>query len=355
MRKICIKIGTNIILNENLEINEKQVFNVAKQIAELSKRDYFFYIISSGAGGFGKKAFKENYQNYNSSLLTAIGQIELMGFYKKIFEKFNLKVAQILLTKDFFEERKSYEDLKNLLDEFYEKNIIPIINENDPLSFRERSFGDNDVLAAAIAILTNSSKLILLFTLDGILKSENSEKIIEVIANIDKEIEKRTCFKKTSDFGRGGMLSKLRAAKLASSAGIETFIINGLKENSIKDILLGGETGTRILPSKRELTEKQKWMLIKGFSGGKLFIDEGAEQAVLQRKSLLAVGIKKVSGKFREKDYVNVCDLLGDLVGIGRVNYPFEKLEILNKIKDRTEIKKKFPKEIIHSNNLLLL
>lgn len=355
MKKITLKIGTGVIFNKRLKINKNQIVNIAKQIVELSKKDYFFYIISSGAGGFGKEVFKEDYCNYNSTLLTSIGQVELMSFYKRIFKKFNLRIAQLLLTKDLFEERKNYDNLKNLLAEFYEKDIIPIINENDPLSFGERSFGDNDLLAVIIAVITSSSKLILLSTVDGIYKSEESSEVIKMIENVNKEIEKRICFKKTSEFGRGGMLSKLKAAKLARAAGIETFILNGLKENSIKDTLLGGEIGTRIIPLKRELSERQKWMLIRSFSGGKLFIDEGAKQALLQRKSLLVVGIRKVSGRFDEKDYVNVCDLSGDLVGIGRVNYPFKDLEILNRIKDRGRIKKIFQREIIHSNNLILL
>ena len=355
MRKISLKIGTAVILNEGLKINKSQVFNIVKQIAEISKSGYFFYLISSGAGGFGKRAFKENYRHYNSALLTSLGQIELMSFYKRIFAQFNLRIAQLLLTKDLFENRNSYENLKNLLDEFYEKNVIPIINENDPLSFGEKSFGDNDSLAAAIAVLTNSRKLILLSRVDGVYESADSKAVIKVIKNLDKEIEKRFCFKETSEFGRGGMLSKLRAAKLAGAAGIETFIINGLKENSLKDIFLGVESGTKIIPLKKELSEKQKWMLILGFSGGKLFVDEGAKQALYQRKSLLAVGVRKVSGKFQEKDYVNVCDLSGDLIGIGMVNYPFQKLEILNRIKDKNRIKKLFQKEVIHSNNLTLL
>ncbi len=352
MEKITLKIGTNVILNDNLEINEKQVFNIVEQIAELSKKGYFFYIVSSGAVGFGKKIFKKN---HDSALLATVGQIELISRYKEIFAQFNLKIAQILLTRDMFADRKKYDNLKGFLTELCEKDVIPVINEYDPLIFGEQSFSDNDSLAAVVSVITDSSKLILLSTVHGTYKSENSNEVIGVIENVNKEIEKRFCFQKTSNLGRGGMLSKLRAAKLTSSAGIETFIINGLKENSIKDILLGGGTGTRILPLKRELTEKQKWTLVKGFSGGKLFIDEGAKQALLQRKSLLAVGIKKVSGKFNEKDYVDICDFSGDLLGIGRVNYSFEKLEILNKIKDKTEIKKLFQKEIIHSNNLILL
>lgn len=253
MEKICIKIGTNVILNEKLRVNKKQIFNIGKQIADFSKKGYFFYIISSGAIGFGKKTLK---QNYDPALLATVGQAELISRYKEIFAQFNLKIAQLLLARDMFADRKKYENLKVFLQELCEKNIIPVINEYDPLIFGEQSFSDNDSLAAAVAVLTNSSKLILLSTVNGIYKSEDSNEVIKVIENANKEIEKRFCFQKTSKFGRGGMLSKLRAAKLASSAGIETFIINGLKENSIKDILLEGETGTRIIPLKRELSEK---------------------------------------------------------------------------------------------------
>lgn len=352
MKKICIKIGTNVILNEKLEINEKQIFNIAEQIADFSKAGYFFYIVSSGAVGFGKKTFK---QNHNSALLATLGQIELISYYKEIFAQFGLKIAQLLFTRDMFVDKKKYDSLKIFLEELCEKNIIPVINEYDPLIFGEQSFGDNDSLAAAVAVITDSSKLILLSTVDGIYRAESSNEVIRSIENVNREIEKRFCFKSVSLLGRGGMISKLRAAKLAISAGIETFVINGLKENSIRDILLGREIGTRIIPLKRELTEKQKWMFIRGFSGGKLFIDEGAKQAVLQRKSLLAVGVRKVSGKFQERDYVDVCDLSGDLVGIGMTNYSFENLEILNKMKDKNRIKKVFQKEVIHSNNLILV
>lgn len=354
MEKISLKIGTNVILDEKLKINKKQVFDIVKQIAELYKKNYFFYIISSGAGGFGKKEFKENYRNHSLSLLTSNGQIELMTFYKRMFDKFKIKIAQLLLTRDLFTNRNDYENLKILLKEFYEKNVIPIINENDPISSGEKSFGDNDSLAAAIAVITNSSKLILLSTVDGVYESEGSKKVIRVIENVNKEIEKRLCFKEISNLGRGGIVSKLRAAKLASVAGIETFIINGLKESSIKNLLSAKEIGTRIASLKRDLSEKQKWMLIGSLSVGKLFVDRGAKQALFQRKSLLAVGIRKVSGKFKEKDFVNICDLSGDLFAIGVVNYPFQKLEILNRVKDRNRIKKLFQKEVIHSNYLTL-
>lgn len=381
MEKNTVKIGTNVILNERLGVNKKQIFNIAKQIAELSKKGYFFYIISSGAIGFGKKTLKQKQGSallatdvevrpLHNGILATVGQVELISCYKEIFAQFNLKMAQLLLARDMFADRKKCENLKVFLKELCEKNIIPIINEYDPLIFGEQSFGDNDSLAAAVAVLTDSSKLILLSTVDGIYRAEDSNEVIKVIENANKEIEKRFCFQKTSKFGRGGMLSKLRAAKLASSAGIETFVINGLKENSIKDLLSGKKIGTKIISLKNNLSEKQKWMLIRGFSGSKLVIDEGAKQAILQRKSLLAVGIRKVSGKFDEKDYVDICDLSGDLIGIGMVNYPFEKLEILNKsphlwvgylkrcgdkIKDRNCIKKVFQKEVIHSNNLILV
>jgi glutamate 5-kinase len=354
MEKISLKIGTSVILNERLRVNKEQIFNIAEQIAGFRKKGYFFYIISSGARGFGKAIFKGSSQNL--SLLTSVGQIELMKFYKKIFDRFNLKIAQLLLTKDLFTDKGDYENLKNLLKEFSEKDVVPIINENDPLSFGEKSFFENDLLSAIIAIVTNSSKLILLSTVEGVYKLNGSKEVIREIKNIDKEIEKRFCFKTFSQLGRGGMISKLRAARLASLAGIETFIINGLKENSFRKVLLGTKIGTKIIPSKKGLSERGKWMLISSSSGGgKLFVDNGAKEALLKRKSLLAIGIKKVTGQFREEDIVNIYDISGNLFAIGKVNYPFQKLEILNRIREMGEVKKIFQKEVVHSNNLILV
>ncbi len=351
--KITVKIGTNVILDKGLKINKKQALNIARQVSEFRKKGYFFYIISSGAGGFGKKIFRGSSQNL--SLLTSVGQIELMSFYKKIFAQFNLKIAQLLLTRDLFTNREDYENLRTLLREFSEKDVIPIINENDPLSFGEKSLFDNDLLSAIIAVATNSSKLILLSTVEGVYKSNGSKEVIRKLKNVNKEIEERFCFRTLSQLGRGGMISKLRAARLATLAGVETFIINGLKENSLRRVLLGKKIGTKIIPSKKGLPEREKWMLVGSLSVGKLFVDNGAKEALLKRKSLLAIGIRKVIGEFQEKDLVNIYDLSGDLFAIGKVNYPYQKLEILNRIKDKKQVKKIFQKEVIHSNNLILV
>jgi len=355
MKIATLKIGTRVILNEKLKVNKKVIFHLGEQISFLLKKGYFFYIVSSGARGFGKKIVKEKNQNYDYRVASAMGQVDLISLYKDIFSSFNLKVAQLLLQKDMFVSYEKCESLKNLLRKFLQqKNILPIINENDPLVFDEKSFGENDSLGTAVALITNSSKLVFLSNVDGIYQSFDSSKIIREIKNVNKEIERQFCFQRFSPISRGGMVSKLRSAKLATLGGIEVFIINGKKKNSLRDLFLGKEIGTKILPSKKSLSERQKRMLVASLSQGKIFVDEGAKQALFSRKSLLAVGIKKVVGFFRKKDFINICDIWGEIFAIGKVNYSSKELCVLNSFLNKEKIKEYFPKEVVHADNLVL-
>jgi len=246
-KKLLIKIGSSLILKKE-SINLEHLSNVVKQIAGLKKKGYQIILVSSGAIVLGKqkmgpkKSWSENLPFKQAS--AAVGQPELMNIYKNFFGKQNLSVAQILLTQEDISSQKKYLNVKNTLSTLIENEIIPIINENDTTATEEIKFGDNDILAALTAVRIEADLLIILSDVDGLYQSK--KKIIKEVEKITPKIESLAKPQK-SKLTRGGMKSKIEAAKIVSSAGIPCIIANGKKKNILLKLMAGEKIGTSFL------------------------------------------------------------------------------------------------------------
>jgi len=256
VKRLVIKIGTSTIINESGEINYYYLEKLAKIVSDLHAQDREVVIVSSGAIGIGASKF--NLQQKPQKLgekqaMAAIGQGLLMHLYKNIFSKYKITVAQMLLTRDDFEDHIRQQNTCNTFNALFRYKAIPIVNENDTVAVEEIIFGDNDTLSAVVSILIRADILIMLSDTDGLYsgdfrKNKNLKKI-SFVEDINEEIESFACGVGSS-FGTGGMKTKISAAKLVTARGIAVAIIKGKKPEQIMGIIQGKNEGTIFLPKK---------------------------------------------------------------------------------------------------------
>lgn len=345
--RIVIKIGTNLLTGENLcGLRTDFIRDIAKQIAELKQKGNEILIVTSGAIGAGctELKLKKSREIEVRQALAAIGQSSVMRAYHDGFAKYKMKVAQILLTYEDFSNRKRYLNLRKAINKLLELGVIPIINENDPISVDEigATFGDNDKLSALVASKVNADILIILSDIDGLYdknpKTNKDAKLIRTITTITKDIE-MAAGKSGSAFAIGGMITKIKAAKITLDSGCNLIICNGKKTGILKKALEGKE-GTLFI-SKQKLSNKERWIKFSN-TKGKIIVNECAE-GVLQKgkSSLLAVGIEKINGNFEKNDIIQINDFAK-----GITDYSSEEL---NKLKGKKG------KLVVKSENLVLL
>ncbi len=310
---IVIKIGSSLLIDKNKKIRKKWLSGFAEDIRELIKKDKKVIIVSSGAIAMGCKKLNLNKKNLKldkSQAVASIGQIELMNLFSETFAKSKVNISQILLTLEDTEQRRRALNAKRTFDNLFELNFVPIVNENDSIATSEIKYGDNDRLASRVAQISSADSLILLSDVDGLYtqnpKIYKNSKLLKEIKNIDKEIEK-IATKSISEHGTGGMKTKIDAAKICQLSGCQMAIANGLSIRPIKKII-DKNNCTWFLPKVSKLDARKKWIISSISPKGKLIIDDGAKQALSNGKSLLAAGIKKVSGKFKKGDHIKVLD-----------------------------------------------
>ncbi len=311
---IVIKIGSSLLVNKEKKIRKKWLLSFAKDIKKLRLRSKKVVIVSSGAIALGCK--KMDIKNLNlkldkSQAIASVGQIELMNLFSQTFSKFKINISQILLTLDDTEERRRSINAKRTFENLFQLDYIPIVNENDTIATSEIKYGDNDRLASRVAQITNADTLILLSDVDGLFtknpKKYKDAKLIKKIDNINKDT-KGISIKGMTDIGKGGMNTKLEAAKICNLSGCNMIIANGLYLNPINKI--EKEKNCTLFVSKiSKLHARKKWIISSISPKGELTIDEGAKRALLRGKSLLAAGIKKVSGKFNKGDHIKILDI----------------------------------------------
>ncbi len=310
---IVIKIGSSLLVDEKKGIRKKWLSSFAKDIRKLKSKNKKIIIVSSGAIALGCK--KMNYNKVGlkldkSQALASIGQIELMNLFSQVFFKFQLNISQILLTLDDTEERRRSINAKRTLENLFKLDYIPVVNENDTIATSEIKFGDNDRLASRVAQITNADTLILLSDVDGLYtknpKKFKDAKLIKEVRDF-KEI-KNINVKGMTQFGSGGMNTKIEAAKICNLAGCDMVIANGLKLNPITQIEKNNSS-TWFISKITKLHARKKWIISSISPKGELIIDDGAKKALTNGKSLLAAGIKKVSGKFNKGDHIKILDI----------------------------------------------
>ncbi|NLF83112.1 MAG: glutamate 5-kinase [Candidatus Gastranaerophilales bacterium] len=336
LKRIVFKLGTNIITGDNGNIALSRVYALLEAIAELKTKGREIILVTSGAVGMGKKVLPNSGNHDPISLkqaYAAVGQGHLMRFYEEAFEKFGIKIAQILLTADDFSVRRKYLSLRNALNTLIELGVIPIINENDVISTSELEsykeygvevcFGDNDKLSAIVASKLDADVLVILSDVDGLYdgnpKIVKDAKLLSIIKEITPEIE--SFCSTASEGGRGGMKTKIAAAKIATHSGCVAIIANGNARDVVRRIFSGEEIGTIFLPVE-QLSGRKKWIAFATNIGSYIKVNSGAKKALIEKKaSLMPVGIIEIKNSFKKGDVVGIIDEQDVEFARGMVNY----------------------------------
>ena len=347
-KRIVVKIGSSLFCSSAGKLDTTMLSNIASQVFSLLKEGKEIILVSSGAIALGMSVLKLTDRPKELSFLqaaAAVGQNELMDVYRNFFKERGINCAQLLLTWEDFSDRKRYLNAKNTLNTLLKLKSVPVINENDTVSTDEIKFGDNDRLSALVSILVGADLLIILSDVEGLW--DENRKIIRVVDKITGTVKSLASApkKKTSV---GGMVTKLEAAAVAVSSGIPCVIASGHKKDIIKllaeDI---GSNGTLFLSGNKMLGAKKRWIAFGTKPKGKIIVDDGAKRALLDKNSLLSVGIVSCSGNFSSGDVVSICN--NDYVEFARGKAGLAAKE-LEKIQG-----KRFAKEIIHRDNIVIL
>jgi glutamate 5-kinase len=353
-KRIVIKVGTNVLAKGG-QVDTDFLGVIARQIADLVRQKRQVILVTSGAIGMGAGALGIRHkisEVKKRQALASVGQGILMHEYQQAFQAHGQKVAQVLLTYANFTNRKYYVNLKNAVETLLGMGVVPIVNENDCVSIDEidLAFGDNDKLSALVASKIDAELLILLTDVEGLYdknpRTGRKAQLIPVVHEITEAIE-AMAGKAGSAFATGGMVSKLEAARTAANGGCKVILANGRNKDVILRIVQGEEIGTLFMP-KRRLSNRQRWILLSK-PVGRIEVDPGAATAVLNRKSLLAVGISSVKGNFKKGDVVEIRPFAK-----GIVEYSATQLRRLL-VQGRTKSTKPKRKAVIHADNLVLL
>ncbi|PDH21347.1 MAG: glutamate 5-kinase [Pelagibacterales bacterium MED-G42] len=310
---IVIKIGSSLLVDENQKIRKNWLLSFAKDVQLLKKKNKKIVIVSSGAIALGCKKMsfdKKNIKLDKSQAIASIGQIELMNLFSHTFSKYKLNISQILLTLEDTEERRRSLNAKRTFENLFNLNFIPIVNENDTIATSEIKYGDNDRLASRVTQIANADTLILLSDVNGLYtknpKIFKDAKLIRNVNDIKRDL-KNIYIKGVNEYGSGGMTTKIEAAKICQLAGCSMIIANGLHSNPISKIIEKNNY-TYFNPKVSKLHARKKWIISSISPKGEIIIDDGAKKALMSGKSLLAAGIKKISGKFDKGDHVKILD-----------------------------------------------
>jgi len=366
-KRIVLKIGSRVIASRKQGLDQEKIKSIATEVAALRGAGYFLFIVSSGAilAGTEKLGFQKRPMTLPMKQAAAsVGQSRLIWAYEKIFESFNIKVAQVLLTGEDVADRKRFINARNTLMTLLSYDVLPIINENDTVSVDEIKFGDNDRLAAQVAYLIDAALLILMTDIDGLYTADPRKNrdatMIPVVTEITHEIEAMAGGASSTGGGTGGMISKIVTAKQMAANGVATLILNGTKPGQLRHALLGerGEIGTLFLPKPIRPASKKQWIAYSSKTKGAITLDAGAVKAIQKGgKSLLPSGVCSVTGKFAVGDAIRCLSPDGVEVAVGLTNYGApEMIQLIGA--HSSEIQKKLghksQDEVIHRDNMVI-
>lgn len=314
VRRVVVKVGTNLLSQQGGVIDEKRIEDIVRQISLLEDKGYQMLLVSSGAVGMGAKqlGLKDAVKQIPMRQACAsIGQPLLMSSYRSAFEKYRRICSQILLTRNDMNNRTTYVHLRESVFTLLSLHVIPIFNENDVVSTAEigTAFGDNDRMSAMVASKIDADLLVILTDIDGLYTADpKKDPQAKLLGDVESLDAKTMGFAggAGSTFSTGGMKTKLLAARIATLAGCGTVIANGFKKDALLKIVQGKEIGTYIHPKKR-LSQKERWILNNTHQGA-IVVDAGAKRALLAHKSLLPSGVVRITGDFASGDVVQVQD-----------------------------------------------
>lgn len=348
--RIVVKLGTGVLTDARKQLDLTQLEQIVAQVAALRQAGKEVVVVTSGAVGAGMGALGFESRPVNlaeKQACAAVGQSRLMATYDKLFAKHGLVVAQVLLTHDDLEHHERHLNARNTLVTLLRQGAVPIINENDAVSFTEIKVGDNDTLSALVASLLPADLLLILTTVEGVIENfgQANAKTIPMVETIDAGLE-RLAGGTTSETAVGGMATKIQAAKIVVRSGIPLVIASGRKTDVLARVLAGEDEGTWFVAQAGRLQGRKRWIAFFHHPKGALFVDDGAKRALREAgKSLLPPGVARCEGEFSAGDVVCICDLDGTEFARGIARFG------AGEVRDH-----KLPREeLIHRDDLVIL
>ncbi len=366
--RLVIKLGTNLLTGGTGRLDPDTMTHLVGQVAKLHQQGHEIILVSSGAiaAGRDKLRLKRDRKDIPfRQVLAAVGQGCLMHTYEQLFDKHGIVVAQALLTKADLSDRAGYLNARNTLLSLLDLRVVPIINENDVVAtdeIKEAKFGDNDNLSAMVANLVDANLLILLSDVAGLYTADprldSKARLIPTVKRIDADIERIAGGAGTSR-GTGGMVTKIAAAKVATSSAIAVAIADGSLPDVITKLAEGESIGTLFLPTTTKLESRKRWMVSRLSSRGRIIVDDGAATALKKGKgSLLPAGIKDTEREFHRGDLVDIVDLQGNHIACGISNYSSSDIQAIKGVhseKIMPLLGYEYGAEVMHRNNLVLV
>jgi glutamate 5-kinase len=366
--RIVAKFGTGLLTGGKERLNERVMSGLAGQLAQLHTQGTEMVIVSSGAIASGRQKLgitKELKDVPFKQVLASVGQHRLVSLYERLFDRYDITVAQALLARADLLDRAGYLNARNTLLALLELKVVCVVNENDVVAvdeLHEAVFGDNDNLSAMVANMIDADLLMILTDTAGLYTADPHRhpeaQLIPQVEKIDLKIE-RLAAATTSRLGTGGMITKIAAAKLATSFGVTVVIADGREPDIILRVARGEAIGTRFLPTSSKRESRKRWMLSGLSTKGKLVVDSGAVKALKkQNRSLLAAGIKDLAGEFQRGAIVNIYDPEGARLGCGITNYSSADIKVIKGAhsgKIVTLLGYDYGSEVVHRNNLVVL
>lgn len=360
-----VKIGSALLTNDGEGLDKQSIAQWVEQLVWLRQQGVDVVLVSSGsvAEGITRLGLKQRPKRLHElQAAAAVGQMGLVQTYETEFKRYGLHAAQILLTHDDLSDRKRYLNARGTLKSLIGMNVIPIVNENDTVVTDEIKFGDNDTLGALVANLIEADALIILTDQDGLYDKDprkNADAVLLDEALAESPSLDVMAAGGAGSLGRGGMVTKVRAARLAARSGAQTVIAGGRIENVLRRLRLAEKVGTLLLPSQERQVARKQWLAGHLQMCGKLVLDAGAVKVLRQKgRSLLPVGVKSVSGGFRRGDMVACVDESGNEIARGLVAYDFVDAEkIIGKSSNKIESILGYinESELVHRDNLVLV
>jgi len=363
-KKWVVKIGSALLTNDGAGLDESAILQWVKQMADLKKSGIELVLVSSGAVAEGMKRLGWNQRPnavHKLQAAAAVGQMGLVQSYESAFKQYDLHTAQILLTHDDLSNRNRYLNARSTISHLLELGIIPVVNENDTVVTDEIRFGDNDTLAALVANLVDADLLVILTDQNGLYENDpRSHPDAKLLHQVDVNDQKLDLMAGESkgNLGRGGMSTKLSAARLASRSGTATIVASGREADILTQLQQGKNYGTLFVPDKEPLLARKQWLAGQLRAKGQLILDKGAVK-VLKNKgsSLLPIGVLDIQGNFQRGDIVICMDEKEKTIARGLANYNSEESHLI-KGKASKEILGILgycdEAELIHRDNLVL-
>jgi glutamate 5-kinase len=360
---LVVKIGTRVLTRPSGTLDEQRINALAEQVNRIKESGRHVILVSSGAvgAGMGRMGLEDRPVDLaRLQAVAAIGQTRLIETYDRTFRHHGRHAAQVLLTADDFDDRTRYLNVRNTLLSLLEFDAIPVINENDTVAVDElmTTFGDNDRLAALVTNLLRAPLLIILSDVEGLFNGDTAapdSEVLPTITEIDEQI-RGYVRQPVMNLSKGGMASKLEAARMVTMAGENVVIASGHRPDVLAAIMAGEPVGTLFLAQGKSISPRKRWIGYSVQPRGRIFLDAGARRAIVhQGRSLLAIGITAAEGEFKKGDVVRLCDREGHELARGLTNYAVHEIRRIQGQQSEqiaTILGHRPYKEVIHRDNL---